>query len=830
MNSLTPDTWARVTAQFDALRSLDEAERRARLDVLGLEDPVLASEVMALLEADVDDDFLERDSSAAWPRSAPVASQLLGHTVGTYRIEREIGRGGMGVVYEARHVDPSLDKHVAIKTLAVGLNRPEMAWRFRRERRILSRLEHPNISSLYDGGSTDDGIPFLVMEYVDGLRIDQWCDQQHRSIEERIDLFRQVCAAVQFAHTKLIVHRDLKPGNILVTRDGVVKLLDFGIAKLALAEDESGDADAELTRAGMTPHTTAYASPEQLRGDDVTTVSDVYSLGMVLYRLLTGVVPTSRETSRAASGALAEATLQPPSTAATAVHAAHCGMAGVAPLRAALQGELDAIVLMSLREEPERRYPSAEALSADLLRLLKGMTVQAKPDTLGYRVRKFVRRQRALVTASSIAVVALVGGTLSSTLAARAARAEAAQSGRLARVLQGLIGSGASTQYTAVPTLLTVLDSARSTIAVEFADDGRARADAYETFAGSYFSFGRPDLALLMLDSARVLHARTTGATSLEVARDLAMSADIVIALGATDSAFARHRLAVQMMRQLRPIPERDLNDAEVELSFNEINLLQDASALPRMVTALERERRAAQPRWDMIAMGEAVMILPYVNQQRPQAADSAFARSEAALHRDTTGSQRHKTALAFQGQSLLVRGRPAEAEPKIRQLLYLTERRLGAGHYLTAQAQNLLARVLLPLGRFAEGRALVDSAIANNEAATARDPMYLGEMYVTRAGFEIKLHDWAAADASLVKAAALRDKLGAQRPILTVSMLYTTAALEEERGRIEQARAQFTRAAALARETLPPGAKNIGLAEEKARAFTVRHPVPVAR
>jgi serine/threonine-protein kinase len=829
MTSLTPDEWARITTHFDELRQLEAAERRARLDLLALADPMVASEVLALLDADADDAFMESESGGALSHANVITSRLIGQTVGTYRIEREIGHGGMGVVYEARHVDPSLDKHVAIKTLAIGLNRPELAWRFRRERQILARLEHPNIAALYDGGSTEDGLPYLVMEYVDGLRIDQWCDQQQRSIAERIDLFRQVCAAVHFAHTKLIVHRDLKPGNILVTRDGVVKLLDFGIAKLVLAEDESDDSSAELTRAGMVPHTTTYASPEQLRGHDVTTVSDVYSLGVVLYRLLTGAVPPAGDT-RASSGTLAQGSVTPPSEAATAAHAAQCGLPGIAPLRDALRGELDAIVLMALRDEPERRYASAEAFSADLLRFLKGMTVQAKPDTLGYRMRKFVRRQRALVAASVIAVVALVGGAVSSTLAARAARVEADRTARVARVLQGLIGSGASTQYTSVPTLLTVLDSARSTVATEFADDDRARADAYDVFAGSYFGFQRPDLALLMLDSARLLHAQTTGPASVEVARDLAASADVVIALGATDSAFARHRLAVQMMRQLRPVPERELNDAEVELSFNEINLLQDASALPRMVGALERERRAAQPRWDMIAMGEAAMILPYFNQKRPEAADSAYIRSEEALLRDTTATQRYKTALAFQGQSLLVRGRPAAAEPKIRQLLVLTERRLGAGHYLTAQAQNLLARVMLPLGRYAEGRALIDSAIANNEAAVARDPMYLGEMYVTRTGFETKLHDWPAAEASLAKAAALRDKLGAQRPILTVSIQYTTAALEEERGRVEQARATFTRAAALARETLPPGAKNIGLAEEKLRAFTLRHPVAAAR
>ncbi|MDZ7632714.1 MAG: tetratricopeptide repeat protein [Gemmatimonadaceae bacterium] len=329
-----------------------------------------------------------------------------------------------------------------------------------------------------------------------------------------------------------------------------------------------------------------------------------------------------------------------------------------------------------------------------------------------------------------------------------------------------------------------------------------------------------------MFDSARVLHTQVHGPASLEVARDLAASADVIIALGATDSAFARHRRAVQLMRQLRPLPARDLLETEIELSFNEINLLQDGTALVRMRDALERARRLTPPPWDMIAMGEAATIVPYHNQQQPAEAEAAFLRAEMALQRDTSPTQRHRTALAFVGQSLMLRGQPAKAEPRIRQLLTLTERRLGASHYLTAQAQNLLARVMMELGRFDEGRALIDSAITNNEAAIARDPMYLGEMYVTRTGFEIKLRDWKAAERSLAQAAGQRERIGKQqRPILDVSLLYTRAALEEGRGRLAEARRLFILAATQARSTLPAGAKNIGIADARLRAFTARHP-----
>jgi tetratricopeptide (TPR) repeat protein len=397
-------------------------------------------------------------------------------------------------------------------------------------------------------------------------------------------------------------------------------------------------------------------------------------------------------------------------------------------------------------------------------------------------------------------------------------------------VLQELIGAGASDSYRSVPTLLTVLDSARATVAKQFPDNAQTRADLYDVFGASYFNFSRPDLALLMLDSARVLHTQAQGPNSFAAARDLGGTVDVMIALGATDSAFARHRRAIALMEQVRPRPERELLEQEVELRFNEINLLQDAGALPRMAAVLNRERALQNPRWDMIAMGESATILPLYNQHHPEAADSAFQRSVAALQRDSSSSQRHKTALAFQGQSLMVRGRPAEAEPLVRRLLTLTRERLGAEHYLTAQAQNLLARVMMALGRNAEGRALVDSAIANNEAAPTHDPMYLGEMYITRAGFEIKLHQWAQVDQSLARAAVQRDLLGAQRPILDISILYTTAAKLEEQGRLAPARDFYARAVSEAHAKLPSGAKNVGLAETKLAAFDARHGTLPAR
>ena len=321
------------------------------------------------------------------------------------------------------------------------------------------------------------------MEYVDGVRLDTWCDSNALTIPQRLDLFRQVCAAVQFAHGKLVVHRDLKPSNVLVNSDGVVKLLDFGIAKLSTLDDELTDDAQELTRAGSAPLTTAYASPEQFRGDEVTTASDVYSLGVMLYRLLTGRSPYALDglTPGAARDLVSLSPVRAPSESVTQTQPSQCRLPDVSSVRDRLRGELDAIVLMAMRAEPTRRYASADALSTDLLRYLKGLPVTARPDTVSYRVRKFVRRQRALVAGVGIAVVALVGGTLSAVQSARLANAELLRSTRGSAVLREIIGAGTSSRskYSSVPTLLTVLDSAILIAESHPTTDPMALADMY---------------------------------------------------------------------------------------------------------------------------------------------------------------------------------------------------------------------------------------------------------------------------------------------------------------------------------------------------------------
>lgn len=334
----------------------------------------------------------------------------------------------MGSVFEAYRVDDDSRKRVALKTISVGRSQPGIVERFRRERRILARLEHRNIAALLDGGITPEGAPYFAMEYVAGEPIDEYCRAHQLSLRERLQLMRQVCGAVHFAHQSLVVHRDLKPGNILVTADGTVKLLDFGIAKVLVADDERGAPVHDVTGVEPSPYTLAYASPEQLLGAPVTTASDVYALGVVLFAVVTGSHPFRGAGATTTAMRQRILTDAPPSTGSSS--------------------DLDAIIGRAMHKDHSRRYSSAEQLGDDLRRLMDGLPVLAQPDSLGYRALKFARRNRVGVIATALSVVSLIAAFAISVRQARAAaderdraRFEAAKANRVTQFVQDMLRS-----------------------------------------------------------------------------------------------------------------------------------------------------------------------------------------------------------------------------------------------------------------------------------------------------------------------------------------------------------------------------------------------------
>ncbi len=422
------DRWARIQALFKDAIELDPPQRAELLSRACEGDAEMRREVESLLAADREaGSFLERPAIAGFGADERDFDGMVGSRIGAYRIVREIGRGGMGAVYLAARTDDAYHKDVALKVLKRGMDSEFFITRFRQEREILARFEHPNIARLIDGGTTPDGLPYLVMEYVDGVPLDRYCAEHRLDVRRRLVLFLNVCSAVEYAHRRLVVHRDLKPAHALVTADGTPKLLDFGIAKLL--DPAGADWDAARTAASITMLTPEYASPEQIRGEPATTATDVYALGVLLFRLLTGSRPY--RLSGGGREELARAICeQEPARPSDAVSGAHVGESSAHSLRALrrrLRGDLDTIVLKAIRKEPERRYGSAEQLGADITRHLSGVPVLARPDTLTYRAGRFVSRHRAAVAAAALVIVTMVGGAVSTLMQARIARAERAK-------------------------------------------------------------------------------------------------------------------------------------------------------------------------------------------------------------------------------------------------------------------------------------------------------------------------------------------------------------------------------------------------------------------
>ena len=434
MATVAPARWLQVKEIFQQVAELPLAERPAYLAQACQGDETLRTEIERLLAADEQAAaFLEhsplKELQEAELAAAYAADQLAGQMIGQYRLRREIGRGGMGTVYLAQRDDQQFQQQVAIKIIRRGMDTDDILRRFRTERQILARLNHPNIARLLDGGSTADGQPYYVMEFIEGQFIDEYCQTQRLPLTERVRLFRQVCAAVHYAHQHLVIHRDLKPSNILVTANGEVKLLDFGIAKLL--SPETDNSRATLTGLGlMTP---AYASPEQLRGAAVTTAADVYALGVILYELLTETRPYQLDQTRPEQFAQIICATEPPRPSSQKrlrdeIGSLKAGFFSIAQpaTRRLPPADLDNIVLMALRKEPKRRYASAEQLAEDLRRAQEGLPISARPDTWRYRTTKFVQRNKTLTLATLLVLFSLLGGMFATARQARIAEHERA--------------------------------------------------------------------------------------------------------------------------------------------------------------------------------------------------------------------------------------------------------------------------------------------------------------------------------------------------------------------------------------------------------------------
>ncbi len=565
MNIPSPERWRELSPLLDELLDLDAAARQARLDALRADSADLADELAALL---VHDNAARSGGFMAGAAAEPgveteAEASLVGQRLGAYVLQAPLGQGGGGSVWRALREDGRYDGAVAIKLLHLSLMGHAGAERFRREGQILARLMHPHIARLLDAGVTPGGQPYLVIELVEGQRIDQHCDAQRLSIEARLALFDDVLAAVAHAHTHGVIHRDLKPGNILVTADGAVKLLDFGIAKLL--DDEAGSAEStELTREGGRALTPDYAAPEQLRGEGVTTATDVYALGVLLYQLLCGRHPTAPLGGNATEAlrATLDTEPMPPSrrVSDTEPGTAECRASNSQHLQSLLAGDLDTIVSHALRKVPAERYTTVAAFAEDLRRYRAHEPVLARPDSRAYRVRKFVRRHRGAVASALLTALALVGATGVTTwqmLEARAQREEArAQAARSAAtedfltVMVSEVGAdgGAKTPRQMLDRGLSLLDSSAVT-------EPRFLVAQLMLLGMAYENIGQTDRQSELMARAEGV-AREAGLEHglIEV---LCSQIQVDLMAGHRDKAQARLNEAQLMLaRQPSPLPE----------------------------------------------------------------------------------------------------------------------------------------------------------------------------------------------------------------------------------------------------------------------------------
>jgi serine/threonine-protein kinase len=694
------DRRQRIEALFEAALDQPPAQRPGWVAAACGGDATLLAEVHELLAA---------HALAERLLPSPARPERLA-MVGPYRLVRELGRGGMGVVHLAERVDGVFRRRVAVKLLRAGHGDEELIARLVAERQILASLDHPNIARLLDGGLAEGGRPYLVMEYIDGVPLNAYCDEHGLGLEERLRLFCTVARAVHYAHGRLVVHRDLKPTNVLVNPDGTVKLLDFGIAKIL----DPGAVDlahpAPETRTGLLLMTPAYASPEQFRGEPATTVNDVWSLGVMLYELLTGRRPFALEgLSLAECGrVISETDPLPPSA-----------VARDSRFRRRLRGDLDRIVLTALRKEPARRYGSADQLADDIDRFLAGQPVAARGDSATYRARKFVRRHRLAVGAAALAVVLPVAYGVSATVQERRVRlalaevtVEAQRAERINQLLLSLFEPGR-------PASATEDSAARAALMNrlgEAADGVRhpgERAEMLRALGVVHHRLGDFDRAAGLLEEAVALQRTVHGSRHLAVGGLLAELGDAYRMQGRFEEAERALREALGIERSLlgrdHPRIARDLND--LALVLRDAGDYAAAEPLAREALALRRRLLGE----DDPAVAASLNDLAALLRRRGAYREALPLYEEAlAIRRRAYPGDHWLVAETINNVGIQLRalGDLATAEPLLREAVGMYRRIYGEEHPYTAVSSANLAFLLTQTGELDEAEALLLAAL----------------------------------------------------------------------------------------------------------------------
>jgi serine/threonine-protein kinase len=838
---MDPDRLRRVVELFQSAIEQPPEERTAFLEKNCPEDTGLRRDVAAMLSGQEAAaswfDRLESGLQASGPAEIDLVFLPPNSRVGAWRVLREIGRGGMGTVYLAERADGEFEQQAALKLLRLGLDSEQAMRRFLVERQILSRLQHPGIARLLDGGTAPDGRPYFAMELVDGLPITQYCEERRLPLRERLRLFLAVAEALEYAHRNLVVHRDLKPSNVLVTGEGAVKLLDFGIAKL-LAEDYP----EARTETGLRPLTPEYASPEQLRGGSITTATDVYGLGCLLYELLCGrrALVVASKTWQDLERAVLHDEPAPPSLVLR--------QSGQQQLRRLVAGDLDTICLKALHKAPERRYSSVSQLADDIERHLHGRPVQAQRDTFGYRAGKFLGRHRLAVATAAGVVLLVIGFTV--TLAVQSVRLarERDKAQRVSELLVDVftVADPAEARGETI-TAREILDRGVEKVSRGLDQQGDVQAGLLDVIGRVYHRLGLYDRAAPLYERALALRRRLFGDDSREAADSLHNLGLLQLDQGKIDAAIGtlRQSLAIRRrslgdpdpataksmtylglalfrkadykeaqplfegavgsLRRLHRAGHADLADSLTGLAMLHYGKGDYATAEPLLREALAMQRRLLGDVHPQIA--ETLNNLGSVLSRLGREAEAEPLQSEAlATLRKVRGSDHPRVATLLNNLGLMryARGDLVRAEPLLRESLEIRRRKLSPTHPDLAQSLSNLGLLLHDTRRLEESEALYSEALAIRRKTLGPEHVLiiqslnnLGQLLQTR-------RQYGPAEALLRESLAMGQKLqGAGHPAVAIS-LHNLASLLDEWGK-DEAERLYREALAVRRKALPP-------------------------
>ncbi|AXK73120.1 hypothetical protein DWG18_13080 [Lysobacter sp. TY2-98] len=788
---MDPARWLRLSPHLDELLELEPSERDVRLSQIANDDAALAADLTKMLALE--------DGNAGFlaePIVVPKALLSEGGEVGPYRLEKLLGEGGMGQVWRASRADGLYQRRVALKLLRPGLADETLRLRFARERQILARLAHPHIAGLLDAGVSAEGVPYLALEYVEGEPITRYWQRLDVPLDARLRMFRQVCAAVSHAHANLVVHCDLKPSNILVTQDGQVRLLDFGIAKLLDGASPRGD----NTRTGTRAFTLHYAAPEQIRGAPVTTMTDVYSLGVVLYELLTGTKPYRLKRQSDAEWEEAILTHDPvrPSQMLLRLAETKQGVERQQLRRRArrLVGDLDNIVMRTLCKPPEQRYPSVEALSEDLARHLDGRPVQARPQGLLYIARKYLRRHRwALAgTTAAIAFIAIAVGV--TWRQSREAVDEAQRAQAMRDFIAGVFEKAAETRDAGAVDLRTLLDAAVERGDRELAREPASQAELFGLVARLRMGLGDYPQALALLERQRGLIEHNTDMPESLRIEASALRGDVLRRTG-------NPRGCVAGMRPLVPLAERRQRALPTPASEFFSQLGRCERALGDLGRAHDLFARALTLRQSVDAPGSAVaeiesrLDLATLQVDQGEFDDALTTYREARERLDAEVGARHPLQVDIGRQIATVErrlGHPGRAERELVDTLATAQDVHGAQHPITLQIRRELADVLIDQSRYRDAALPLRTRHAELSARLSANDPELRDSHLLLARVEWQLGRLPAALSSLQTALAIDRHRGEPEAIAEslaaqAQVLYEAGRSAEARPLLEEAR-----------------------------------------